>query len=268
MKGEQTSSALLAEFGDAGKTARGLFLAASKGIPDASQLAVRAIREALGDPPYDTAHIKNTFSDLVSDIQLAAYGLYLAAEREACGPELARYVEGQMEGSDARDALDALSQSFFVLDRFCLSLTQSRRARAGATFESVVTVLFEAVGYPYTSQPLLSGSRPDFVLPSVDHYGAFATDCIIFTCKRTLRERWRQVITEGLTGQAFFLATIDVGLSGAELGRMKDRNVIVVVPRDIKTKHYSAALNVINFESFFDHHLDPAMNRWISNGVI
>ena len=75
-------------------------------------------------------------------------------------------------------------------------------------------------------------------------------------------------MTEGLTGQAFYLATIDDGLSAAELNKMKDRNVIVVVPTAIKGKSYSTALNVTDFESFFDHHLDPAVKRWKVHGVI
>jgi hypothetical protein len=89
-----------------------------------------------------------------------------------------------------------------------------------------------------------------------------------FTCKRTLRERWRQVVTEGLTGQAFYLATIDEGISVPELTRMRERNVIVVVPEAIKSSYYLTQLNVISFENFFDHHLDPALGRWKANSVI
>lgn len=263
-----TSVELLAEFEAAKKTAQSLFSETAKKMPSAVAVTQQAILEALGNPPYDVSYIKDNFSGLVSDLQVRAYGLYLEAERGACGPALAGFVETQMAGPSDADALQALSASFFVLDRFCLSLTQSRRTRAGTAFETVVTTLFEALGYPYSSQPVLSGSKPDFVLPSVAHYHLFATDCLIFTCKRTLRERWRQVVTEGLTGQAFYLATIDEGLSAAELERMKNRNVLVVVPADIKANFYSTAVNVINFEIFFDHHLDPAVKRWKAHGVI
>lgn len=263
-----TSQKLLAEFDAAKVSAQALFRAAAKQMPSASVVTRQAIREALGTPPYDVGYIKDNFSALVHDLQIRAYGLYLEAERLACGPILADYIEARSIRQNDESILQSLSDSFFVLDRFCLSLTQSRRTRAGAAFETVVTTLFEALGYPYSEQPELSGSKPDFVLPSVEHYGAFATDCLIFTCKRTLRERWRQVVTEGLTGQAFYLATIDRGLSTAELERMKIRNVLVVVPASIKLQHYPAILNVITFESFFDHHLDPAVKRWTANGVI
>lgn len=263
-----TSLELLTEFEAAKVSAKALFRRAAKNIPSAVAVTRQAIREALGDPPYDVAYIKDHFSALVYDLQVRAYGLYLEAERRACGPVLGEYVAiNQAEVTDNGQP-KPFSDAFFVLDRFCLSLTQSRRTRAGTAFETVVTTLFEALGYPYTSQPELSGSKPDFVLPSVAHYEAYATDCLIFTCKRTLRERWRQVITEGLTGQAFFLATIDEKLSVAELERMKSRNVIVVVPATIKLQRYPSALNVIDFESFFDHHLDLAISRWKAKGVI
>jgi EcoRII C terminal len=264
---EPNSAELLAEFDAARKTAQQLFKLC-RSIPNGVELTNKAIRERLGEPPFNVTVIKDNFSDLVSELQIAAYGHYLEAEREICGAVLADYVKSGMIDNSADDALASLQKSFFILDRFFLSLTQSRRQRAGASFEVVVQTLFRALGYPYTSQPELSGSRPDFVLPSVDHYSVFATDCIIFTCKRTLRERWRQVVTEGLTGQAFYLATIDEGISTPELTRMKDRNVVVVVPSAIKTANYADQLNVISFESFFDHHLDPALGRWKATGVI
>lgn len=259
------SAALLAEFEAAKIQARQLFAKCADGIPSAEAVTRQAIEEALGHPPYDVDYVKDNFSSLVADVQVRAYGLYLEAERRVCGAVLANFTSKQSgESSDESE----LSESFFVLDRFFLSLTQSRRTRAGSAFETVVTTLFEALQYPYTAQPDLSGSKPDFILPSIGHYGAFAADCLIFTCKRTLRERWRQVITEGMTGQAFYLATIDEGLSQSELQRMKDRNVLVVVPAALKDKCYRAVLNVISFEVFFDHHLDPAVRRWKANGVL
>ena len=263
-----TSLELLAEFEAAKLSASALFRRAAKNMPSAVSITRQAIQEALGSPPYNVTFIKDNFSALVLDLQARAYGLYLEAERRACGPVLAEYVAANQAAATDNGLPQSLSDAFFVLDRFCLSLTQSRRTRAGAAFETVVTTLFEALGYPYTAQPDLSGSKPDFVLPSAAHYGAFATDCLIFTCKRTLRERWRQVITEGLTGQAFYLATIDENLSMAELERMKGRIVLVVVPATIKSKCYPSVLNVIDFESFFDHHLDPAVKRWAAHGVI
>lgn len=261
-------STLMAEFDSESAFARKLFAKASKNIPTTTEIAQQAIHASLRDKLSDAAFLKDNFSELVSDIQLTAYYAYLNAERQACGHVLGELFASEITTLNEADIELAITNRFFTLDRFFLSLTQSRRTRAGATFEAVVSVLFKALDYAHSSQPDIGDSRPDFVLPSIEHYRNYATDCFIFTCKRTLRERWRQVVTEGMAGQAVFLATIDERLSKPELGRMKAQNVIVVVPRELKSKLYFDALNVISFEDFFDHHLDPAINRWKSNGVI
>jgi hypothetical protein len=245
-----------------------LFARARKDIPSAGEIAQIAIRHGLGSKVADKPYLKDNFSALVTGIQIEAYNLYLDSERKSCGRVLGQLIEQHANSREDASVRNAVIDRFFALDRFFLSLTQGRRARAGKTFEAVVTALFNALEYPYTPQPLIAGSQPDYVLPSLDHYTNFATDCIIFTCKRTLRERWRQIVTEGMAGQAFFLATIDEQLTSNELDRMKSRNVIVVVPKTLKLSRYVSFLNVISFEAFFDHHLDPAILRWKANGAI
>jgi len=95
-------------------------------------------------------------------------------------------------------------------------------------------------------------------------------DAIIFTVKRTLRERWRQIVTEGTRGMGFFLATIDENVTPRDLKDMLASRIYLVVPTRIKAlrKDYTDAPNVITFESFFAFHLDPAMVRWKAAGVI
>mgnify|MGYP001074189975 CR=1 FL=1 len=265
---ESPLAKLQSEFDAESVFARKLFAKASKLIPSTTEIAEAAIQTSISEKLSDPAYLKDNFSELVSQIQLAAYFAYLEAERLACGNVLGDMLAYEVSGTDPNEVKSAITSRFFTLDRFFLSLTQSRRTRAGATFEAVVSVLFKALDYTYSPQPYIGDSRPDFVLPNIEHYQNYATDCLIFTCKRTLRERWRQVVTEGMAGQAVFLATIDERLSKPELSRMKAQNVIVVVPRTLKSELYLDALNVISFEDFFDHHLDPAIKRWKSTGVI
>ena len=121
----------------------------------------------------------------------------------------------------------------------------------------------------FSEQPVING-KPDFLLPSAGHYQENATDCILFTVKRTLRERWRQVTTEGTRGNTYFLATIDESKSQNELGEMLDNRVFLVCPYEIKQRNekYRLAQNVLSFQDFFQDYLDPAMERWKRNGVI
>jgi hypothetical protein len=248
--------------------ATALFKECSRQIPSSYAIAKSAVTDALSSYSGDKDAIKKQVSTLVAEVQVEAYRRYLAAEASAAANAMKTVLRPLVQGDTADDAFDFVATNFIVLDRFALSLTQSRRSRAGTAFEVVMTALLDALHYPYTAQPKLTNSNPDYVMPSIGWYNSFSTDCIILTCKRTLRERWRQIVTEGSTGTTFFLATIDDGISTVELDNMKARNVILVVPKSIKDGTYKAAHNVVSFEEFFAHHLDPAMARWAANGAI
>jgi len=129
--------------------------------------------------------------------------------------------------------------------------------------------LFKKLQYPFDPQPEIDGN-PDFVFPSVSLYKKNAQDAIVFTAKRTLRERGRQIVTEGAKGLGFFLATIDEGVSKAQIGEMKSARIQLVVPSRLKesVRQYSAAANVVTFEDFLEDHLDPKMTKWKKQGDI
>ena len=227
-----------------------------------------ATQEVLGEHRGDAEWIKDNFSALVEGIQKRAYDIYLVSEHNAGGHALRNVFTRLVDADHAEAVLDALENNFTALDRFFLSLTQGRRPRAGSAFELVIKDLFTELGYPFTPRPQIDG-RPDFVLPSVEHYRANPLDCVIFTVKRTLRERWRQIVTEGARALGFYLATIDDKVSAGDLRDMVRSKIHLVVPKRIKAAvpAYRDAGNVIDFESFFDHHLDPAKRRWTSGGI-
>lgn len=236
-------------------------------IPSGSKIAAAALASAIRDHEHDRAWIKANFSSLVERIQTDAYDAYLRAESSA-GKEAISIVFGRkIQDADAARTIEIVGDHFYVLDRFFLGLTQSRRPRAGSVFEYLLRELFGRLGYPYTARPVMEGSIPDFVIPSLDHFNANPMDALIFTVKRTLRERWRQIVTEGTRGLGFFLATIDEKVAKRDLEEMKRTRIYLVVPERVKEKSYPTAANVISFEHFFEHYLDPAMKRWRASGV-
>ncbi len=245
-----------------------LFKAFKRKLPSGPKICAEATKVTLGENLKNKEWIKDNFSDLVERIQIAAYEVYLDYEARCAGPAF-KEVLGPMlgEAPTKDDFFNLIGDNFFALDRFFLSLTQGRRPRAGKAFEQVIQVLFTELGYPYTSQAKIDG-QPDFLLPSVEHYRKFPMDCLIFTAKRTLRERWRQITTEGAKGLHFFLATIDETVRERDLAEMLESRIYLVVPARIKREKYADYGNVISFETFFEHHLDPAMVRWRANGTI
>lgn len=237
-------------------------------LPRGEAICSQAMEKVLGNRVDDRDWIKNNFSRLVDDIQKEAYELYLSLERPAAATAF-RKVFGRIlpEPPSREDFFSLLEANFQALDRFFLGLTQGRRPRAGKAFEHVIKVLFDTLAYPYTPQPVING-QPDFLLPNVEHYRVNAMDCIIFTVKRTLRERWRQIVTEGTRGHMFFLATIDPKIAARDFDEMLRSRIYLVMPENIRVESYSGYNNVISFEAFFEHYLDPAMTRWRANGVI
>jgi len=244
---------------------------ARKRIPSGGEIVKQAIAEILKERGFtgDVAWLKANFSMLVEDIQIRAFEIYLKSQAPAADSAFREVLGSLLPKNPTADQLfDMLRDNFFAIDRFFLSLGQGRKARAGGAMETVILTLLQQIGYPHTSQPKIDG-QPDFLFPSIDHFHKMPVDCINFTVKRTLRERWRQITTEGSKGGLqFFLATIDEGIHENDLNSMKDFRVWVVVPSRIKDEIYSATSHVISFEVFFDQHLDPAMVRWKKNKVI
>jgi len=165
--------------------------------------------------------------------------------------------------SGKKSSIETVANNFREFDRFFLSLAQSRKPRAGSTFEWIIKDLFKKLNYPFAEQQVING-KPDFLMPSRTHYDKNPMDCIIFTVKTTVRERWRQIVTEGTRGLGFFLATVDDGISDNQLAEMLRNRIYLVVSSQLKAKipHYKTAANVISFEQFFRDHLDPAVRRW------
>jgi len=237
-------------------------------VPPPLEIADAIAKEKISGK--SSIEIKNSFDQLIDSFQKDAYDLYLEIERRK-GVEAIKKFLYQMKEKNRINNIDQMinitAEHFNDYNEFFLSLSQSRRARAGATFEHFINILFAKLDYPYTRRPVING-EPDFLLPSVDYFRQYPTDCIIFTAKRTLRERWRQITTEGTHGLGFYLATIDEKLSNAQLDLMRANRINVVVPITLKERNYSNNLNVLSFREFFELHLDPAMKRWRRAGIV
>lgn len=236
-----------------------LFEAMKAKMPSTDEIASKGLEYLSHRRNLNADTIKKKFSILLSELERECYNVYLREEARI-GEEIVRNF-----------VLEKGSSTVFPdLNKFFLSLSQSRKARAGKTFESSITVFLHECGYVFEEQTVING-KPDFVFPSKKYYEHNAPDCIVLTAKRTLRERWRQIATEGTRGRkALFLATLDNDQSRQQLIEMLNNGINLVVPVNLKTgiDHYSESPNVISFEDFFLDHLDPAMIRWKRNKII
>jgi hypothetical protein len=218
----------------------------------------------------DTSEIKADFDRIILDTEQEVHRVYLRYEQAYGEAVIKVFIDHLVENGELGDLAqtgEVLSKYFKVFDRFYLSLGNSRKSRAGKAFESIHNSLFKRLGYPFDEQVVING-KPDFLMPSAKHYEKNPMDCIIFTAKRTIRERWRQIVTEGTRGLGFYLATIDERVSENQLKEMLQHRIYLVVPEEIQARRYRGKENVLSFRQFFEDHLDPRVEVWRRHKVI
>jgi hypothetical protein len=155
-----------------------------------------------------------------------------------------------------------------------LSNTQSRRSRAGKTFEQVIYKLYETFGYEFVSQGQLGkevfkakglGKMVDSLLPSITAFEMRRDKVIIGTMKTTLRERWQEVVEEiNRTGlPSIYLLTMDDDISESKATQMRHHNVVLVVPKAVKAQSSLVKMpNIIDFESYFLEEIPEKLKFW------
>ncbi|PJA86577.1 MAG: hypothetical protein CO141_04055 [Candidatus Moranbacteria bacterium CG_4_9_14_3_um_filter_42_9] len=219
---------------------------------------------------YPLEKIKNNFDALLEETEKEAYRIYLDYEQKYGEKVFDVFVKELIKSGELNKLENTgkvLGKYFKLFDKFYLSLAQSRKSRAGKGFEKIHNSLFKILNYPFDEQVVING-KPDFLMPSAKHYTKNPMDCIIFTAKRTLRERWRQIVTEGTRGLGFYLATIDEDVSSPQLNEMINHRIYLVCPESIKKKCYRDKINVLSFRQFFKDHLDPKIKAWKRNKII
>lgn len=247
-------------------------LATDKGIEmvDQKTIAAEASDRIAKKFNYNNEKIKENFDSLLVETELETYNVYLRYQQKYGTEVFKAFAERLVRDGEIKNVDqigEVLGKYFKEMDAFFLSLSQSRKSRAGASFENIHNALFKKLRYPFDEQKVIDG-KPDFILPSFKHFQKNPLDCIIFTAKRTLRERWRQIVTEGTRGLGFFLATIDPGISSNQLAEAHKNRIYIVVPEAIKNKYYVGQVNVLSFREFLKDYLDPALDRWKRNKVI
>jgi hypothetical protein len=88
----------------------------------------------------------------------------------------------------------ALQRLYPDLWRIFLSRSQSRKTRGGMDFEYQIRYLLELADIPFEPQP--RKYRVDLLIPNSQAFKRDKTRTLIFSIKRTLRERWREVVEE------------------------------------------------------------------------
>ncbi len=162
---------------------------------------------------------------------------------------------------------------FPYLYSLSLSSTNSRRARAGHTFEMLIEKSLEIFEYPFQNQSSLGteffksnriGKKVDLIIPGRKAYEQRRTSCGIVSVKTTLRERWQEVVEELNRSNVrhIYLATLDDAITSNQLELMKEYNITLIVRKSEKTTKFADAGTVESFETFFNATVPHLLAGW------
>lgn len=118
---------------------------------------------------------------------------------------------------------------------FSLSVQNRRKARAGLALESHIEALLTAFGIDHSRGAITeNGNKPDFLFPGAAQYAdpAFEADQLtMLGAKSTLKERWRQVLSEAERIEEKHLLTLEPGISLKQTAEMQAKKLQLVLPR-------------------------------------
>lgn len=229
------------------------FVTKASRMPQPKELAEQAQKEYLAETGLNEL---NPFSieapgDVVMRISRdLEYRLYKRSEL--------RFRASQALAILAKESnlVESVVRGYATLDALFLSASQTRKSRAGRSFETHLSTMLRSAQIRFEEQAVTGGRRPDFVLPDV---GTLMSprrdfdDAIVVALKTTLRERWKQVSKERFNSSVF-LATVDDRVSEEAIVEMDGQGIVLVVPetlKDSKNTCYSGQRSVITFRDFF-----------------
>jgi len=117
------------------------------------------------------------------------------------------------------------------------TLLNSRKSRAGKSFEHHLSALFSGNNLQFEEQVVTEGNKkPDFIFPSAVAYHDTAFDdarLVFLAAKTTCKDRWRQILNEAdrFKGKTKYLCTLQQGMTTKQINEMTEEKVVLVVPK-------------------------------------
>jgi len=162
------------------------------------------------------------------------------------------------------ESIKFLFERFYpYLRRSFLSVSQSRMTRGGRDFELQFGRLLTLLGIPY--QKVQRAYRVDFMLPSDEAFRRNPTTAAIASAKRTLRERWREVVEELHTMRSpnIFLITADFDITGGHIKEICDNYRIHLVVWDrVKSSSFPEHPLVLSYTQWANERLPVLEQFW------
>lgn len=224
-------------------------------LADESKMNSKVVAHLIQNRPVP----KSIFSELVDSNILSA--------------GLSKMTSEELKARLAEVIGDYTGAIFPYLYALSLSSTNSRRSRAGQTFEMLIEKCLDILDYPYQNQSSLGtdfyrnhriGKKVDLIVPGRNAYEQRRTACGIVSAKTSLRERWQEVVEELNRSNVrhIYLATLDEGITSNQLEIMREYNITLIVRKSEKEGKFPTAGTVDSFDTFFNGTIPHLLAAW------
>ena len=200
-----------------------------KSMPSSKQVVEEALSK-LGQNLSNQRFVRSNFDRLLR--KLFEKTLHVLEEHEQrVDIQILQEIFNPQKG---RGRLQIKPDLYRLLRDYFLSVSQSRKQRGGKDFELQVQTLLEKAGVPFVCQP--KKERVDLILPNDELWKRDRARAVLISIKRTLRERWRQVVDEleQLRCPNTYLWTADERLAKSTVKEIFQRKIYLVVWDQVK----------------------------------
>jgi hypothetical protein len=229
-----------------------IIYAAKAKMPNLQKILTLAIDSVQSETPeiLKPEYIKQHFSECVVSLERRAFNIYLKNEESLFLSIIDEWVSQNEEliekinkGSPTpTDFTKEVCKYFYpMVQRMEFDSSQTRKARGGKTFEHIVEYLLRRIEVP-CQRPSKEArkilKRVDLVVPDQETAIKRPDSAFFLSCKRTLRERWKQAIPERKPSWRVFLLTIDEILPEDKAMEIDTLGMIVYVRDELKDKSH------------------------------
>lgn len=217
-------------------------------IPSTEEIVTETV-ESFQKGELDTEYFITNFSKLVVQLEEKAHQTYREHAEKALPYAIDLWMKNNQEMIKELEKLpfdesarELCTEFLPFAIRLEFSLGQSRKSRAGQAFELVVSELLNKIGIPcekpHGKEPKKDLKRIDLVVPNQETALTKADKSYYLSCKRTLRERWKQTIPERKPSWRVFILTIDTSLSEEKANEFNKLGMYVYIVDELKQKDH------------------------------
>ncbi|MHA1304329.1 MAG: type II restriction endonuclease [Candidatus Heimdallarchaeaceae archaeon] len=221
-------------------------------IPTLQDILELAIQKIEKESPniIEVSYIKNHFSKCASILEQIAFKIYLKFEERMFITAINQWVTQNKETleklskkfSKPSDFAREVCKRFYpIIQKMEFESAQKRKARGGKTFEYIVEYLLTRIGIECQrpekkARKILK--RVDLVVPNQNVAMTRPDQAYFLSCKRTLRERWKQTIPERKPSWRVFLLTLDDSLPEGKADEINALGMIVYLKDELKREDH------------------------------